>query len=602
MSSDDPTADDPTADDPGADDLEAARARYLEERTKRLRSDGLQQYQELVGDFADLDRDPFADPDLTRAPVDRDTDVVVVGAGFAGMLTSVRLLDSGVEDFVIIDKAGDFGGTWYWNRYPGCMCDVESYTYLPLLEETGYMPTMKYASAPEIFAYCQQIGQQFGLYDHALFQTEIDETVWDDDAARWVVTTSRGDVLRSRFLVTAGGILSKAKLPGIPGIDTFQGKAFHTSRWNYDVTGGGPTEPMDALGDLRVGVIGTGATAVQAVPQLARAAAQVYVFQRTPSAVGPRNNGPTDEAWFRSLEPGWQAERIRNFTEAVTGKHPEVDLVADGWTEVMWDDTQSAGRTPEESERLERSDFETMEALRRRVDQIVEDPETAERLKPWYGKHCKRVCFHDEYLPAFNRDNVQLVDTEGRGVERVTPTGVVVGGVEYPVDVLVFASGFEVTTDLTHRLGFDPVGRDGVRMSERWHDGAHSLHGVLTAEFPNLCMISIVQAGFGTNFLHFLSESAAHVAWIISTCLDAGIRTIEATPEAEEEWHTTLLRTAGRIAAYSISCTPGYYNSEQGNNPNGRRNLTYTGSLVDYVDILHNWRSDGEFRGAALDR
>ena len=591
-----------SSDDPTTDSFESARARYLEERTKRLRADGLQQYQELVGDFADLDRDPFADPDHSREPVTRDTDVVVVGAGFAGMLTSVRLLDRGVDDFVVIDKAGDFGGTWYWNRYPGCMCDVESYTYLPLLEETGYMPTMKYASAPEIFAYCQQIGERFGLYDHALFQTEIDETVWDDDSGRWVVTTNRGDVLRARFLVTAGGILSKAKLPGIPGIDTFAGRAFHTSRWNYDVTGGGPTEPMDRLGDLRVGIIGTGATAVQAVPKLADAAAEVYVFQRTPSAVGPRNNGPTDEAWFRSLQPGWQSERIRNFTEAVTGKHPEVDLVADGWTEVMWDDTQTAGRTPEDAERLERSDFETMEALRRRVDEIVEDPETAERLKPWYGKHCKRVCFHDDYLPAFNRPNVHLVDTEGRGVERVTPTGVVVDGVEYPVDVLVFASGFEVTTDLTHRLGFDPVGRGGVRMSERWHDGAHTLHGVLTADFPNLCMISIVQAGFGTNFLHFLSESAAHVAWIISTCLDSDIRTIEATPEAEEEWHTTLLRTAGLIANYSLSCTPGYYNSEQGNNPNARRNLTYTGSLVDYVEIIRTWREDGEFRGAALDR
>ncbi len=591
-----------SSDDPTTDSFESARARYLEERTKRLRADGLQQYQELVGDFADLDRDPFADPDHSREPVTRDTDVVVVGAGFAGMLTSVRLLDRGVDDFVVIDKAGDFGGTWYWNRYPGCMCDVESYTYLPLLEETGYMPTMKYASAPEIFAYCQQIGERFGLYDHALFQTEIDETVWDDDSGRWVVTTNRGDVLRARFLVTAGGILSKAKLPGIPGIDTFAGRAFHTSRWNYDVTGGGPTEPMDRLGDLRVGIIGTGATAVQAVPKLADAAAEVYVFQRTPSAVGPRNNGPTDEAWFRSLQPGWQSERIRNFTEAVTGKHPEVDLVADGWTEVMWDDTQTAGRTPEDAERLERSDFETMEALRRRVDEIVEDPETAERLKPWYGKHCKRVCFHDDYLPAFNRPNVHLVDTEGRGVERVTPTGVVVDGVEYPVDVLVFASGFEVTTDLTHRLGFDPVGRGGVRMSERWHDGAHTLHGVLTADFPNLCMISIVQAGFGTNFLHFLSESAAHVAWIISTCLDSDIRTIEATPEAEEEWHTTLLRTAGLIANYSLSCTPGYYNSEQGNNPNARRNLTYTGSLVDYVGIIRTWREDGEFRGAALDR
>ncbi len=589
--------------DPDAttDPLEAARQRYQQERAKRLRNDGMDQFQELRGDLAEFDRDPFADPGFSRDAIDRDVDVVIVGAGFAGMLTAARLLDRGVDDFLIIDKAGDFGGTWYWNRYPGCMCDVESYTYLPLLEETGYMPSMKYAGAAEIFAYSQRIGEHFGLYPKALFQTEVDTATWDESLGRWVVHTSRGDVLRGRFLVTAGGILSKAKLPGIPGIEDFAGDTFHTSRWDYDVTGGGPTEPMDRLSDKRVGIIGTGATSVQVVPQLGRSAKDVFVFQRTPSAVGVRDNGPTDEEWFRSLQTGWQAERIRNFTEAVTGKHPDRNLVADGWTEVMWDDTQSAGSTPEQVEELERSDFETMEAIRRRVDEVVEDPATAEALKPWYGKHCKRVCFHDEYLPAFNRDNVHLVDTEGRGVDRVTPGGVVVDGTEYPLDVLIFASGFEVTTDLNQRLGFDPVGRDGVSMSERWHDGAHTLHGVLSAEFPNMCMISIVQAGFGTNFLHFLSESANHVSWIISSCIEQGIRTIEATPEAEEEWHGVLIGEAMKIAGYSISCTPGYYNSEQGSNPKARRNLTYTGSLVDYVDHLERWRDQPGFPGARVE-
>jgi cation diffusion facilitator CzcD-associated flavoprotein CzcO len=589
--------------DPDAttDPLEAARQRYQQERAKRLRNDGMDQFQELRGDLAEFDRDPFADPGFSRDAIDRDVDVVIVGAGFAGMLTAARLLDRGVDDFLIIDKAGDFGGTWYWNRYPGCMCDVESYTYLPLLEETGYMPSMKYAGAAEIFAYSQRIGEHFGLYPKALFQTEVDTATWDEDLGRWVVHTSRGDELRGRFLVTAGGILSKAKLPGIPGIEDFAGDTFHTSRWDYEVTGGGPTEPMDRLSDKRVGIIGTGATSVQVVPQLGRSAKDVFVFQRTPSAVGVRDNGPTDEEWFRSLQPGWQAERIRNFTEAVTGKHPDRNLVADGWTEVMWDDTQSAGSTPEQVEELERSDFETMEAIRRRVDEVVEDPATAEALKPWYGKHCKRVCFHDEYLPAFNRDNVHLVDTEGRGVDRVTPGGVVVDGTEYPLDVLIFASGFEVTTDLNQRLGFDPVGRDGVSMSERWHDGAHTLHGVLSAEFPNMCMISIVQAGFGTNFLHFLSESANHVSWIISSCIEQGIRTIEATPEAEEEWHGVLIGEAMKIAGYSISCTPGYYNSEQGSNPKARRNLTYTGSLVDYVDHLERWRDQPGFPGARVE-
>ena len=591
----------PTHDAASVSELQAARDRYQAERQKRLRKDGLAQFKELKGDYAEYDRDPFADSDFQRDPIVDDPEVIIVGGGFAGMLTAVHLLEQGIENFRIIDKAGDFGGTWYWNRYPGCMCDVESYTYLPLLEETGYMPTMKYAQAPEIFEHCQRIGTQFGLYPKALFQTEVTTAEWDDDAGRWHVVTSRGDRLSGRFLVTAGGILSKAKLPGINGIETFAGRAFHTSRWDYSYTGGGPTEKMDKLADKRVGIIGTGATAVQVVPRLAETAKEVFVFQRTPSAVGVRNNGPTDVEWFKTLKPGWQTERIRNFTQAVTGAKPDINLVNDGWTDVMWEDTQSAAATPEEAEAIELSDFNTMETLRQRVLDIVEDRDTAERLMPWYGKHCKRVCFHDEYLPAFNLPNVHLVDTDGQGVDSVTPTGVVVDGIEYPVDLLVFASGFEVTTDLDQRLGFSPKGRGGVSMGERWHDGAHTLHGILSAEFPNMCMISIVQAGFGTNFLHFLSESASHVAWLITNCMQQGVRTIEATVEAEEEWHATLLQVAGKIAQYSASCTPGYYNGEQGHNPKAARNLTYTGSLLDYVGYLERWRAEPGFPGARVE-
>jgi cation diffusion facilitator CzcD-associated flavoprotein CzcO len=579
-----------------------ARERYRQERAKRLRAEGQAQYRELKGDYAEFDRDPFADPGFSRDAITEECEVVIVGGGFAGMLTAINLKARGIDDIRIIDKAGDFGGTWYWNRYPGCMCDVESYTYLPLLEETGYMPTEKYASAPEIFAYCQHMARHFDLYRHGLFQTEIDTAEWDDDATRWVVRTSRGDELRPRFFVTAGGILHKAKLPGIPGIDEFEGRAFHTSRWDYGYTGGAPGVPMDQLSDKRVAIIGTGATAVQAVPQLARAAKELFVFQRTPSPVGQRDNGPTDEEWFASLEPGWQAERIRNFTQAVTGKKPERDLVGDGWTRVMWDDTQTRTDDPELAAEMERSDFETMQELRARVDRLVEDPETAAKLKPWYGKHCKRVCFHDDYLPAFNRPNVHLVDTDGRGVEAVTAKGLVAGGVEYPVDLIVFASGFEVTTDLEHRLGFDPRGRGGVAMSERWHDGAHTLHGILSAEFPNMMMISLVQAGFGTNFLHFLSESAKHVAWLIATCVESGVTTIEATPDAEEQWLRTLLGVAMGIADYSNNCTPGYYNSEQERDAKAARNLVYTGSLLEYAEYLERWRDDGDFPGALVDR
>jgi cation diffusion facilitator CzcD-associated flavoprotein CzcO len=582
--------------------MQEARERYRLEREKRLRPDGLAQYKELSGEYAEFDRDPWVEPGFTRDPVADQPLVVIVGGGFAGMLTAINLAARGVRDFRIVEKGGDFGGTWYWNRYPGCMCDVESYTYLPLLEETGYMPTERYASASEIFAYCQLLARRFDLYPHALFQTEIDTAEWDDAAGRWQVRTTRADGLAAKYLVTAGGILHKAKLPGIPGIEDFGGRAFHTSRWDYSFTGGGPREPMENLRGRRVGIIGTGATAVQAVPRLAETAEELYVFQRTPSAVGVRNNGPTDVEWFESLEPGWHDERVRNFTQAVTGRKPEQDLVHDGWTRVMWDDTQTAVDSPEEAAALEELDFETMEALRRRVDDIVDDPATAAKLKPWYGKHCKRVCFHDEYLPSFNRPNVHLVDTEGRGVEAITERGVVAGGVEYPVDLLVFASGFEVTTDLNHRLGFDPRGRDGVSMGERWHDGAHTLHGVLSAGFPNMMMISLVQAGFGTNFLHFLSESAKHVAWLVATCEEQGVATIEATPTAEEEWLELLLGVASGIAEYSASCTPGYYNGEQGDDPKKARNLVYTGSLMDYAAHLEHWRDAGGFPGARVVR
>ena len=582
--------------------IEEVRARYRSEREKRIRPDGNAQFQSFTGDFADFDTDPWVEPGFTRDPIVDNTTAVIVGGGFAGMLTAIQLTRHGIRDFVIVEKAGDFGGTWYWNRYPGCMCDVESYTYLPLLEETGYMPTEKYASAAEIFGYCQLLGEHFDLYPHALFQTEIESAAWDDNEGRWQIVTSRGDRLSSRFFVTAGGILHKAKLPGIPGIQDFEGHMFHTARWDYSITGGSPTDPMDKLGALRVGIIGTGATAVQLVPQLARAAKEVYVFQRTPSAVGVRNNGPTDEGWFRSLEPGWQEERLQNFTKAVTGQHPEPNLVDDGWTEFMWHDTQQQPADEAEMLELERLDLQTMEALRARVDREVHDPETAEKLKPWYGKHCKRLCFHDDYLPAFNEAHVHLVDTDGRGVDRVTETGVVFDGVEYPVDLLIFASGFEVTTALEHRLGFDPTGRDGVTLGERWADGAHTLHGVLSATFPNLLIIGTIQAGFGVNFVHFLSESARHVAWIVATAEEEGIRSIEATVEAEEEWLFVLYGVAMGLRAYSSTCTPGYYNSEGTPGPGGARNLVYPGSLMHYVGYLERWRSAGDMPGARVER
>jgi cation diffusion facilitator CzcD-associated flavoprotein CzcO len=579
--------------------IEELRQRYREEQQKRLRPEGMAQWRELG---EKLDRDPFVEPGFTRGPVVEDTTVVVVGGGFAGMLTAIDLKKHGIEDIRIVEKAGDFGGTWYWNRYPGCMCDVESYVYLPLLEETGFMPTERYASATEIFEYSKLLGRTFDLYPQALFQTNVTDAEWDEEALRWQVSTSRDDRLSTRFLVLAGGILHKAKLPGIRGIDEFEGKAFHTSRWDYGCTGGSPTDPMDRLADKRVGVIGTGATAVQVVPQIAGAAKDLYVFQRTPGAVGVRDQQPTDVEWFKNLEPGWQHERIVNFTQAVTGAQPDVDLVSDGWTQVMWVDTQKAV-DPEEATALERVDFDVMEGIRRRVEDVVEDPDTAETLKPYWGKHCKRVCFHDDYLPAFNRPNVHLVDTGGRGVDEISRRGPMVNGVEYPIDLLIYASGFEVTTDLHHRLGFDPKGIGGVALSERWAQGAHTLHGVLASGFPNLLLISLVQGGFGTNFSHLLSESAKHVAHIVEACVEQGIVSLEPEEAAEEDWLSVLHTVGFGGARYFANCTPSFYNSEQqAIDARAARNLTYSGSLLDYVGYLERWRQEPDFTGVKIRR
>ncbi|MFA5884173.1 MAG: NAD(P)/FAD-dependent oxidoreductase [Acidimicrobiia bacterium] len=589
--------------DAAALDLEALRERYRIEREKRLRPDGNAQYADLTGRYADFDRDPYVEPGFTRDPIVEETDVVIVGAGFGGMLAAANLRKAGIERFRILDKAGDFGGTWYWNRYPGCMCDVESYVYLPMLEETGYMPTEKYASAPEIFSYCQLLGRTFDLYSAALFQTEIRDAAWDDAARRWVVTTTRDDRLSAKFVVIAGGVLNHAKLPGIPGIETFAGHQFHTSRWDYGYTGGGPFERMANLADKRVGIIGTGATAVQVVPRLAESAKEVYVFQRTPAAVGVRNQMPTDPEWFASLEPGWQAERIRNFTQMVTGAQPEIDLVQDSWTSLLYFDTKKSPGSEDEAAELERIDFENMNAMRARIDAIVEDPQTAQKLKPWYGQNCKRPCFHDEYLPAFNEPNVHLVDTEGKGVELINEHGPVVDGVEYPVDVLVYASGFEVTTDYAHRLGFDPHGRAGVPMSDAWADGAHTLHGVVTRGFPNLLMISTVQGGFGVNFVHYLTETSAHVAHIIDRCVREGIAEIEPTEEAQEAWFMRLMTMIDGLARYNATCTPGYLNNEQAEGDmKAARNTPFMGSVIDYADCLKQWREDGTFEGVEVTR
>ena len=583
----------------GAAEVQEAEARYQAEAVKRM-THGERSYRSLRDLDVDFDADPFTER-IVRDPLVEETDVVVVGTGWAGMSTAAYLAKQGITNYRLIDKAGDFGGTWYWNRYPGCMCDVESYTYLPLLEDVGYMPTKKYAPAQEIFEYAQKLGRHFDMYPHALFHTEVLDMRWMEDEKRWLVTTSQADQISARFVVICGGVLHKAKLPGIPGIENFQGKSFHTSRWDYDYTGGSPKNPtMDNLADKVVGIVGTGATAVQAVPKLAEAAKQLYVFQRTPSSVSPRNQRDTDPEWFREMtsKPGWHEERMANFVEITNGLEVSEDMVQDGWTEMFKVDVKKEPENEQEAAELKALDVRLMDAIRQRIQDTVNDPATAEALKPWYGVSCKRPCYHDDYLPAFNRDNVTLVDTDGQGVERLTEDGLVAAGQEYKLDAVVYATGFDSPgTFYTHRLGFDPIGENGISMSDSWSHGAYTLHGIWTHGFPNLCMNSHVQGGQHINIAYAATKNAEHTAWVIRKALDENM-TIEPEVDAEEEWFQFCAATVGAYATYFATCTPGYLNNE-GQMPHERdsRSVVYMRSATELRDLFAMWREQGDMRG-----
>jgi len=588
-------------------DREALRARYRAEREKRLRPDGNDQYIEPTGRFAHFLEDPYVER-VDRKPRSADVTVAVIGGGFAGLVTGARLKEAGVDDVVLIEGGGDVGGAWYWNRYPGAMCDTAAMIYLPLLEETGHMPTRKYTFAPEIFGHARRIAEHLGLYEHALFSTEVTGLEWDSSASRWIVRTDRGDELRARFVTMGTGPLHRPKLPGIPGIETFDGHSFHTSRWDYAYTGGNPAgAPMVGLADKRVGIIGTGATAVQCIPHLARDAGELFVFQRTPSSIDVRNNQVIDPEWFATLEPGWQAAWLANFAILQTGGFADEDLVHDGWTDIsqrirdrVVADMGEGAFGPEAFRRAyEDSDDEKMTEIRARVDAIVEDPATAGALMPWYRQLCKRPCFHDEYLQAYNEPGVHLVDTDGRGVERIDASGVWVAGVHYPLDCLIFASGFEVGTDYTRRSGFEVVGRDGTTLSEHWADGMQTLHGLHVHGFPNLFVVGPGQAAnLISNITHNLTEAATTIALVVARALQLGAAEVEVSDEAEQAW-VELLEEADQTLLADPDCTPGYYNNE--GRPLGRRErlngARYPLGPVAYFEFIDNWRRSGEFEG-----
>ncbi|MDB5821119.1 MAG: monooxygenase [Rhizobacter sp.] len=594
-------------------DPDELKRKYMAERDGRVRPEGNSQYVSTKGLFKNFSRDPWVPPDFRREPVVGHTEVIVAGGGFGGLLAGARLHEAGCRDIRVIEIAGDFGGTWYWNRYPGAMCDIEAHIYMPMLEELAYAPKHRYAYAPEMLDVSQRIGHRYELYEKALFQTAITSARWDDERGRWCVETSLGDRLTCDVFVIACGRQSLPKLPGLPGVDKFEGHAFHTSRWDYDYTGGDFNGGLTGLADKRVAVIGTGATAVQVVPEVAKYAKELLVFQRTPTSTGVRGQRETPPDYVDLNQPGWQRARRYNFQSLISGIAQDRDLVHDGWTEFTAAiappkaDVVAAklGREPTKAELkylAELYDYDVMNRLRDRVGTVVKNPSTAEALKPWYRWFCKRPGFHDDYLEAFNLPNVKLVDTGGRGVDRLTERGVVADGVEYGVDCLIFATGFEAGISFTHLTGFEIRGRDGVELSEHWRAGVRTLHGLTTDQFPNCFLMGgNQQSASAVNAVHLLDEQAQHIAYIYQTMRERHITRVEPSAEAVDAYVHVIRSSPANDALvdYYYDCTPGYYNME------GRAKRSediffggrYGAGPIPFFDMLAAWRKEGSMAG-----
>ena len=528
------------------------QARYRQFKEARR---GAADYMAIEGAFSSYLDDVYSAPPIEREALTDECEIVVVGAGFAGLLLWYKLREAGVRDVRFCEKGGDVGGTWYWNRYPGIACDVESYSYLPLLEEMGYYPTMKFASGFEIMEYCQHMAEKFGFYERCLFHTTVEETAWDESTGRWTVSTDRGDRMRARFVVLANGILTTPRLARIDGMERFQGEAFHTSRWNYDVD----------LTGKRVGIIGTGATAVQVIPEIAKVVDELYVFQRTPSSVDVRDQRSTrsDEIAAWQDEPGWARARRARFAKISSGR-----------TAIQANDDYLAGKVPDFKERKQHarklspeelmqkqldSNFRIMEQIRARVDAIVEDPATAAALKPYYPYGCKRPTFHDEYLPTFNLPHVTLVDTAPLGVSEINERGVVHDGREYPLDVLIYATGFQWMAASTFNM---IRGRAGRTLFEKWNeDGTRTFLGLHSRGFPNLFIVTGPQGGGGSfNFTDAIDAHSDYVVWMLQTMQETGADIVDVQHEAEETY-SRHCRDADVATAPLRDCLS-YYNGE----------------------------------------
>ena len=536
----------------GASYNEAERAKYQAFKESRR---GAADYMPMEGEFAKYLQDVYSAPPIERPALEDECEVLVIGAGFAALLLWYKLRAAGVTDVRVCEKGGDVGGTWYWNRYPGIACDVESYSYLPLLEEMGYFPKMKFASGFEILEYCQLMAEKTGLYDRCLFHTTVEQTNWDEASGRWIVRTDRGDQMRARFVILANGILTTPKLARIKGMESFEGKAFHTSRWDYTVD----------LAGKRVGIIGTGATAVQVVPEIAKVVKELFVFQRTPSTIDVRDQRATtpEEISTWSNEPGWakaRRERLATISSGRTALQGNDDFLAGKVTELRPKRQFERALSPEEMIQAQlRSNFRLMEQIRARVDAIVKDPKTAEALKPYYPYGCKRPTFHDEFLPSFNLPHVHLVDTAPHGVSEINARGVVHDGVEYPVDVLIYATGFQWMATGTFNM---VTGRDGRTLRDKWQgEGVRTFLGLHSHGFPNLFIMSGPQGGGGQfNFTRGIEGHTDYVVWMLTTMRERGATVVDIKKEPEEAY-AVHCREADILSSPLRDCLS-YYNGD----------------------------------------
>ena len=550
---------------------EDIKKKFATERDLRLsfRPEGTEQYtSDFSGDKEKYSSDPYGGEIKPREPICDTVEVLFIGGGFSALLTSARLREKGVESIRIVERGADVGGTWYWNRYPGVACDVISYDYLPLLDEMNYVPRRRYSRGDEILEHSRAIARKYDLYELAVFQTTVTSTAWDPEEKMWLLQTDRGDSMKARFVICANGTLSKPKLAKIQGIDDFSGHSFHTSRWDYDYTG----SDLSSLKDKRVGIIGTGATAVQAIPELGINAKELFVFQRTPSSIDIRDDWETDPEWASDRPSGWQAARREKSLRAVESSDAQIAEF-------------SRISREEKIRKQENANIDYMMRIHKRIEKDVDDPAVAEALKPWYMFMCKRPCFHNEYLPTFNRPNVHLVDTKGEGITLINARGPVYQGHEYDLDLLIYATGFEVQkTGIYNQI----TGESGLDLQDKFKDGMRTVFGIHSQGYPNLFVMGGYQASFQFNLTYMLQTQGDHIAECIAYVRENGYETIDPTKETEEWWVREVIENRGKTNR-NEECTPGYYNFE--GESQRRQDGNYNGGIRKYWAHMEDIRS-----------